>query len=200
MRSIMKQEYRLSNITKDYLSEFDCILQKMIRDMTEVCLSDSISYNFMIQMIPHHLAAIEMSRNLLKYSRFAPLRNIAENIIIEQTESIRNMKRSLCSCKEMCNSDQALRVYQDEADDIMHIMFHDMKHARTVNNINADFMYEMIPHHKGAIRLSENALQYNLCPGLIPILQAIIRSQKKGVAKMTRLLKSPCFQSSNILK
>ena len=38
----------------------------------------------------------------------------------------------------------------------------------------------MIPHHQGAIRMSENALRYLLCPGLIPLLDAIIVSQKKG--------------------
>lgn len=36
--------------------------------MTGVCLTDSISGNFIMQMIPHHTAAIEMSANILKYT------------------------------------------------------------------------------------------------------------------------------------
>ena len=36
--------------------------------------------------------------------------------------------------------------------------------------------------------MSENALRYPLCPGLIPVLDAIIVSQKKGVRQMQRLL------------
>ena len=57
------------------------------------------------------------------------------------------------------------------------------------NRINADFMREMIPHHEGAVRMSENALCFPLCPELVPILSRIIVSQKKGVREMKRLLR-----------
>lgn len=46
----------------------------------------------------------------------------------------------------------------------------------------------MIPHHMGAIRMSENALRFPICPELIPILTAIISSQKRGVQEMEKLL------------
>ena len=50
-------------------------------------------------------------------------------------------------------------------------------------------MREMIPHHKGAIRMSENALRFDICPELKPILCEIITSQQKGVSEMTQLLR-----------
>ena len=50
-------------------------------------------------------------------------------------------------------------------------------------------MREMIPHHRGAIQMSENALSFPICPELIPILEAIIRSQTQGVQDMERLLR-----------
>jgi len=65
----------------------------------------------------------------------------------------------------------------------------EMGSAYATNNINANFMREMIPHHRGAIRMSENALRYNICPELKPILDAIITSQQKGIEQMNQLLR-----------
>ena len=63
-----------------------------------------------------------------------------------------------------------------------------MKRAPRTERIPCDFIREMIPHHEGAIRMSENALRFSLCPELIPILDAIIISQKEGVRQMRKLL------------
>lgn len=182
----------LSNVAKDYLTEFYCILDKMIQGMTEAELTCSISHNFIVQMIPHHRAAIEMSQNILQYTTNVPLQNIALNIIREQTQSIENMQEILCTCQELTNNDQDICLYQRRVEQIMLTMFSEMGAAPAANQINADFIREMIPHHEGAIKMSKNALQYDICPQLVPILQAIIISQEEGVRKMQRLLRCVC--------
>lgn len=186
----MEEYSRLSNVTKDYLCRFHEILDNMINGMTGAELTDSISHNFIVQMIPHHMAAISMSENILRYTTCVALQNIALNIIDEQTKSIESMQKILCGCGELQNSRQELCLYQKRLQQITQTMFAEMRNACYDNNINANFMREMIPHHKGAIRMSENALHYELCPELRPILQAIITSQSKGVCKMERLLRS----------
>ena len=193
-----KQEYlkgvpinhlsRLHDNTKAYLFQFYQILDTMIQKMTEADLSDSISHNFIIQMIPHHKAAIEMSYNILTYTTCAPLRKIASNIISEQTQSIKNMQDILCTCSHLTNSERDLFLYQRRIDQIMKTMFTDMGTACANNQISADFMREMIPHHRGAIEMSQNTLQYDICPELCPILDAIITSQKRGIMQMQQLL------------
>ena len=184
----MNSQCRLSNVTKDYLSTFYCILDEMIQGMTEAELTDSISHNFIVQMIPHHRAAIEMSKNILKYTTNIPLQDIATQIIIEQTKSIENMERILCCCSEISNSRQDLCLYGRRVDQIMNTMFSEMKCARATNQINCNFMWEMIPHHRGAVKMSMNDLQYDICPELKPILHAIITSQQKGIKQMCELL------------
>ncbi len=185
----MNRSYLLSNVTKDYLSTFTCILEEMIRGMTSAPLTDSISHNFIVQMIPHHRAAIEMSRNILKYTTNIPLQKIAEQIIIEQTQSIENMQAVLDTCSAHCNSQQDLNLYQRKTEQILNTMFSEMWSACFTNEVNCNFMWEMIPHHQGAIRMSENALQYSICPELKPILEAIITSQQHGVMQMQALLR-----------
>ncbi len=184
----MNKNNQFSLNTTAYLTAFRCILDTMIQKMTEAELTDSISHNFIVQMIPHHRAAIEMSRNLLKYTTDIPLQNIALSIISEQTESIKNMENILPQCQMRLNRRPELCMYQNRMDQIMQTMFKQMKDARPCNDINISFMREMIPHHRGAIEMSKNTLQYPICPQLIPILRSIISSQEKGVAQMTELL------------
>lgn len=180
---------QLSVETQKYLRRFYEILDEMISGMTKAVLTDSISHNFIVQMIPHHRAAIEMSESLLRYSDFMPLRRIAENIISEQTQSIENMQKALPRCENKLNSQFDLSRYKKHFDEITRVMFSQMHSACSDNNINADFIREMIPHHQGAIRMSRNALKYPICPQLKPILKAIITSQERGVHEMKRLLR-----------
>lgn len=177
-----------SIITKQYLTCYTRILNRMMSCMNTANLTNSISRNFIVQMIPHHRAAIEMSKNILCYTTFIPVQEIALGIIREQTQSIRDMERIVRSCSRIKNSSQELSCYQNNSREIMDIMFADMKNACTVNDINANFMYEMIPHHLGAVNMSQNALNFPLCADLKPILESIITSQQRGVHEMEELL------------
>lgn len=174
---------------RTYLTRYQEILDTMIRKMTEAPLTDSISHNFIVQMIPHHRAAIEMSRNVLHYTTNPELRRIASGIIIEQTKSIENMQKILSHCSSHTNTQRELCRYQTHMDAIMQTMFSRMKNARTTSNITCDFMWEMIPHHMGAVEMSTLTLKAPICPQLIPILTAINTSQKRGIAEMQALLK-----------
>lgn len=179
----------LSNVTKNYLCRFYQILDEMIEGMGSAPQTDSISHNFIVQMIPHHRAAIEMSRNLLQYTTCVPLQRIAERIVEEQTKSIADMQEALCACARLANTEQERCLYARRFGEITRTMFAEMGSACASNAINADFMREMIPHHRGAIRMSENALRFPICPALTPILRAIIVSQREGVREMERLLR-----------
>lgn len=185
----MNDSCRFSNVTKVYLREFYCILDKMIQEMTDAELGDSISNNFIIQMIPHHRAAIKMSQNLLQYTTCVPLQEIASNIIESQNKSIENMLCIQGNCLKCRNTNRDLCLYQRRVKQILQTMFTGMENSCTTNRIDCNFMYEMIPHHRGAVRMSENALDYCICPELIPILDDIITSQKQGIAKMQHLLR-----------
>lgn len=177
-----------SIVTQNYLNEFYRILDNMIKGMTGAELTNSISYNFIVQMIPHHRGAIEMSENILKYTTNIPVQNIALGIIESQTKSIEDMLKIEYVCNERCNLKKDLFSYQNEINLIMRTMFSEMKGARATNQINCDFLREMIPHHMGAVRMSELTLKYQICEELVPILQAIIQSQKRGIVQMQKLL------------
>jgi uncharacterized protein (DUF305 family) len=180
---------RLSNVTQAYLHTYYLILDTMVKRMTSVQLTYSISNNFIQQMIPHHQAAIEMSKNILKYTTNLEVQEIATNIITSQTQSIANMQAVQPTCSMQMNNDFEISVYMREFEMIAQTMFYEMRSAPVTNGVNANFLREMIPHHEGAVRMSNNALQFTICPGLKPILHAIIISQSEGIRQMEHLLK-----------
>lgn len=184
----MQKEYGLSSSADCYLNKYQKILNEMIQKMTETELTNSISHNFIVQMIPHHKAAIEMSKNVLCYTENKKLQDIAKGIISEQTKSIENMLEIEGFCEKLENSCKAVDFYQCRTRKIMQVMFAEMSKAYSDNRIDCDFMREMIPHHLGAVKMSKNALQFHICPELKPILDAIIISQEKGICQMRKLL------------
>ena len=181
-----------SQVTQKYLNTFDCILERMIKGMTCADLTNSISHNFITQMIPHHRAAIEMSENILQYTTDLTIQGIAENIICEQTRSIANMEAILSCCGNMSNSRESVCRYQSQIEPVFNTMFNRMRTAKATNDINCCFLREMLPHHEGAVSFSEITQCYDICPQLQPILQNIITSQKRGICQMERLLDTPC--------
>ena len=180
---------RLSNVTKDYLARFYDILDEMIRDMNCPGFTDSISYDFIAQMIPHHQAAIEMCENCLRFTTNLCVQDICQCIIEEQTESIAAMRRiqERCSQCENCQRDQCL--YKRRVEQILPQMFDGMRCARVCNSVDCNFLRQMIPHHQGAVQMCRNCLQFDICPGLCPICQDIISSQCRGIARMEQLLR-----------
>ncbi len=183
----MNKHCKQNQAARIYLNTFCKILNDMICGMTNAPLTDSISHNFIVQMIPHHEAAIRMSQNVLKYTTDTTLCNIATDIITEQTKSIENMLAIKQCCSNVTNTRQDLCRYQSKMDRIMRNMFSKMNNACATNRIDCDFIWEMIPHHEGAVEMSETTLRAGICPELKPILEAIISSQTKGIAQMQHL-------------
>lgn len=174
----------LSNVAKEYLSAYKNILEEMKCGMSEVKLTTSISDNFIEQMIPHHRGAIEMSKNLLRYTTCIPLQEIAIGILEEQTRNIEQMRAIQNMCGKRRNPGEEVCHFRQRMDRVMKVMFAEMGSACATNRINEDFMREMIPHHKGAVEMSKIALQYNICADLVPLLKGIISSQEKGIRQM----------------
>ena len=56
------------------------------------------------------------------------------------------------------------------------------------NALAAVFMREMIPHRQGAVRMAENALKYDVCTDLVPILRTIVTQQRQEMIQMRSLL------------
>ena len=94
----------------------------------------------------------------------------------------------MAACGQLTNPQTDLRLYQRRMDLIYREMYARMGSAPENNALAAVFMREMIPHHQGAVRMAENALKYDVCTELVPILRSIILQQRRGIGQMRALL------------
>lgn len=182
---------KLSEETCAYLNEYCDILERMILGMTSAELGCSISYNFIAQMIPHHKAAVEMSQNILKYTNNSNIKCIAQKIIAEQTAGIKAMEDITECTQKLLNCRRDLHEYQCCICEIMRKMFCCMKNAAQSDCVDKNFLCEMIPHHRGAVQMANEALKYCICPELKAILCDMIASHKRIINQMCCMLK--CF-------
>lgn len=179
----------LSHNTQTYLQNYHLDLNHMISAMTTVQLYDSISHNFIVEMIPHHMMAIHMCKNLLQYTTCIELQNMAHDIINEQRESIWKMQKCLEQCSEKKNCELELGRYQQHFTQVSTTMFYQMEQACEGNSIDFNFCREMIPHHMGALEMCDNVLEFPICEKLQPIIDSIIVMQTKGIKELKSILK-----------
>lgn len=185
----MANTYLLSDESKHYLCCYYQILDEMIQGITTAKLTQSISRNFIVQMIPHHRAAVRMSRNILEVSDDTNLRRLAQRIITRQSQGIETMESLVDGCGQLVNPQMDLRLYQRRMDLVFREMFTQMGAAPEGNRLNAVFLQQMILHHRGAVRMAQNALRYEIHTDLVPVLRSIMDAQSREIRQMQSLLR-----------
>ncbi len=178
---------------KNYLFTFNTILSNMAHKMLCTNPQNNITIYFIECMIPHHEAAIYMCENLLKYTDYEPLIKIANNIIEMQTRGVKQMKLILKEDNNLYdNSMKDIYNYRIRYFSIVHKMINRMNTAPKCNNINLNFVNEMIPHHEGAIAMCKNLLKYNINPKLDYVAKSIIQEQSEGILQLKSVLNNIC--------
>ncbi len=178
----------MNEVTSAYIGAYCDICRNMENNMTEITLTDSISQNFINQMIPHHQGGLQMCENILKYSDCQSVRCLAGIMITEQKQGIADMQKIYDSSANFVNTDADNEYCQLCFNEISQNMFYCMRNAKTVDSVNADFLYEMIQHHAGAVRMSMNVMRYPIAPALRSICCNIIRTQNRQIEKMRSML------------
>ncbi len=181
---------------KRYLYRYDEILNQMAEKMLSQNVTNSVTMNFIECMIPHHQAAIDMSKNLLEYTRYQPLREITQDIIKRQTEGIKQMEEICQTTYGFANTPQVVDNYMKKYLEITKNMIEKMKNAPRCVNINLNFTNEMIPHHEGAIAMCENLLLYRIDPRLKLVADSIINEQSEGVQQLKEVQKRLCGKNN----
>lgn len=185
----MMQHQPYSIAVKNYLKTYRETLQQMMRSIAEAPLANSVSHNFISQVIPLQRGAIQMCQNILQYTINIPLQNIALHTLHEQNKSIQALLAIQPKCE--ISHTQTLFLYQQEFQNIANFLFTQLRHCGVyvTNNNNLNFINQMVPHHRGVISMAENALQY-AGPVLQPMLHTIITIHDQNTQQMECLRKS----------
>lgn len=155
--------------------------------MTSSKITGNITKDFIMEMIPHHEAAVLMSKNLLKYNVDRKLSLIAQNIIRVQENGIKEMTLIYQTTNIPNNTYLEVLDYIRNYNDILNEMARGMKNSLTTPNINLDFISEMIPHHEGAIKMCKNLLNFKIDERLKNLAISIIKFQSQGVKELKEI-------------
>lgn len=185
----MASTYLLSDESKHYLCCYYQILDEMIQGITTAKLTQSISHNFIVQMIPQHQAAIRMSRNILESSDSTAVRRLAQRVIEQQAQAIGQLEGELPAAGELASPRADLRLYHRRMDLICREMFTRMGAAPEGNRLDAIYLQQLIPHRQGAVRMARHALRYDLTTGLPPIMRAAVDAQLRETGQIRALLR-----------
>jgi len=143
-------------------------------------LTDS---EYIDHMIPHHQVAIDVSKQIMPYTKLIPIIAICRNIIRSQEYEIWEMKNMKIG-NDNLNNDNKL---------------HNMDYNNIITEI--DFLKHMIPHHQVAIDMSIKLLLYTINPYMISLAKNVIIQQRFEIIRMNDILNSEYkFFESLLLK
>ena len=184
----MANTYLLSDEAKRYLCCYYQILDEMIQGISAAKLTQSISQNTVVQLLPHQRAAVRLSRNILEASDSGAVRRLAQRIAARETERVERLEAELPDASLLTSPQIDLRLCQRRTDLIFREMYTQMRAVPESNQLDALFLRQMIPQRQGAVRAARNALRYEVSTGLAPILRSVIDVQSREIGQMRALL------------
>lgn len=180
----------ISNEKQGYNEEYTTIFNNMMKAMNAAPNTGNVNLDFVLEMIPHHEGSINMAKAIVKYGSNPEVKKIAENIITSQESQIPIMQQLKAKFeKEKPSSKADSEKYLEEYNKVKDKMFKEMQGVEITNNVDANFLQEMIYHHEGAIGMAKDILKYTKDPELRKLAENIVTTQSKGVEEMTALLK-----------
>ncbi|WP_291650183.1 DUF305 domain-containing protein [Clostridium sp.] len=173
-----------------YNEEYTTIFDNMMKSMNAAPNTGNVNLDFVLEMIPHHEGGINMAKAIVKYGSNPEVKKIAENIITSQEAQIPIMQQLKDKFeKEKPSSKADSEKYLAEYNKIKDKMFKEMQGVEITDNVDANFLQEMIYHHEGAIGMAKDILKYTKDPELRRLAENIVTTQSKGVEEMKSLLK-----------
>ncbi len=171
-----------------YYVGFLKIFETMQKEMLAPKPTGNVTLDFLAEMIPHHEAAISMAKNILLYTKNPEIISIANTIIKEQTSGVEQMMALQASLKKNPpKPDSSENDYLKNFLAIYDTMVKKMGAAEPTCNVDVDFLAEMIPHHEGAIAMSENVLKYTQNKELQAIATNIVQTQSVQAKQLQAL-------------
>ena len=191
----MANTYLLSDEAKRYLCCYYQILDGMIQGVSAARLTQSISHNYIVQLLPQRRAAVRLCRNLLEVSNDGNLRRLAQRIAAREAEAIEALEAELPDAGQLASPQMDLRLFQRRAELIFREMYAQMGAVPEGGQVDVLFLRQMIPQRQGGIRAARTALRYEVSAGLAPLLRSAMDAQSREIGQMRALLSQRGCQS-----
>ncbi len=168
-----------------YLKEQNTIITDMIENMS-VKESGSAELDFLIGMIPHHEAAIEMTKSYLKYGKEnEELKKLAREIIDKHIEEAGEMRELVKEIKRLGQTDKEQeRAYLDSYNKTLSSHQNISHETEAASDVESAYIEGMIIHHQMATDMAKAILEITWHDEVKDIAEDIIELQKKEISEM----------------
>lgn len=146
--------------------------------MNEIEIKDD--RDFILNMIPHHQEAIDVSTTVVKRVSDPTIRKTAEDIITVQTKEVDMLRRWL---KDWYGEDYA-------ANSNYKTMMRDNYDTLAIEDINIEYFGEMIGHHEGAIAMAKQIVPITKRTEVKEFAIDVISTQSEEIYAMRKYLDS----------
>jgi uncharacterized protein (DUF305 family) len=138
------------------------------------------------KMVVHHLGAIEMSEIVLQQNPRPDVADMARMTIEKQRKEIADIRRLF---KAGSPNQQSADLYRGAM-----MSMHQTMQAATGADVSETFLRKMLEHHKGAIAMSDIALQNGVSGALREQVQKTRDDQQKEVQMVEAMLRGETMQ------
>lgn len=142
---------------------------------------------FIDTMIAHHQGAIDMAKLVDSRTQRPELKKLASDILTSQQKEIDEMK----AWREKWFSGKPAAINM-ELQGMKESMSMDMTKLATLKDkaFDLDFLKGMIPHHKGAVEMSNEALKRSQRDEIKRLAESIIKAQQLEITSMNEWYKA----------
>ncbi|MGB4398936.1 MAG: DUF305 domain-containing protein [Daejeonella sp.] len=163
-------------------------MDNMMTDMHQMTMTGNVDHDFAMMMKSHHQAAVEMAQVEIESGKDEELKAMAQKIIDAQKGEISKLQSFLDSHKNPeKNYDPAVKDqgFSKVMAQNMTMMM-DMPEMDNSSSTDKHFVQMMIPHHQGAIQMSEGYIQYGKDSELIAMAKKMISDQKMEIEQFKK--------------
>lgn len=163
-------------------NEMVAVMDEMMDEMHGNEITGNNDADFSKMMIEHHKGAVEMSELLLEKGQNEGLKTFARKVIAAQDKEIDLMKKFEHQTEVSPDS----KIFQQELNQSMGAMMN--KNIKIHNNIDKDYVEQMIPHHQSAVDMAEVYIKYGQQKDLLRLCNDIVKAQTSEIKELTAWL------------
>lgn len=158
-------------------SEMKALMDGMMTKMHQQKPTGNNDIDYANMMLQHHQAAVDMANLQISKGKDDSLKNFSRQVIAAQQKEIAFMAEFISRSNTAKSNNAA------EFKAAMEASMQSMMDANTAvyNDIDKDFIAQMIPHHQSAVDMAKAYLKYGTNEGLIKMSNDIIRLQSEEI-------------------
>lgn len=173
----MDSASHMNHTNTDETSEMKKLMDGMMTKMHQQKTTGNNDIDYANMMLQHHQGAVDMANLQISKGTNITLKEFSRKVIADQQKEITFMGEFISgNDTAKSNNTAAFKTAMDAS--MQSMMSTDTK---IYNDIDKDFVAQMIPHHQSAVDMAKAYLQYGNNASLKKLSQDIVNSQSREI-------------------